>query len=140
MNNKKKVFLLSFLIYASVHAMRMTYSFNKVNIKSTFGINSFFLGIMDSLLFIALSLGTFFRYSILKNNNIPLICLKTSIPAAIVYSFIPLTSLIIDGSYLHIPSFIKCAILIISILLFGICQLSFFPALLTIFSRYFNVK
>jgi len=140
MNDKKKVFFLSFLIYASVHAMRMTYSFNKVNIKTTFGINSFFLGIMDALLFVALSLGTFFRYSILKNNNIPLICLKTAIPAAIVYSLIPLTSLIIDASYFHIPNFIKCAILIISIFLFGICQLSFFPALLTIFSKYFNVK
>lgn len=65
MSNKTKVFVLTFLTYASVHTMRMAYSFSKAHIKLTFGISSLSLGLMDALIFIALALGTFFRYSLL---------------------------------------------------------------------------
>jgi sugar phosphate permease len=87
---KLAVFLLTFLSYASVHMLRMTYSFNKHRIKDQFGVGELFLGILDSTIFISLAIGTFFRYSIINDKRLPLVCLKTAIPTAIAYSLVPI--------------------------------------------------
>jgi sugar phosphate permease len=64
MSMKAKVYILTFLTYASVHMMRMTYSFNKHNLETKFGVGDLFLGFLDALIFITLAIGTLFRYSI----------------------------------------------------------------------------
>ncbi len=92
------VYTLTFLTYATVHMMRMTYSFNKHNIEVKFGIGDFFLGLMDSIMFIALSVGTFLRYSIINDKSKTLVCLKMAIPTALAFSIIPMVSLL-RGDY-----------------------------------------
>lgn len=90
---RTSVYVLTFLTYATVHMMRMTYSFNKHNIELKFGASDFLIGLMDSLMFIALSIGTFFRYSILNDKRKTLVCLKMAIPTALAFSIIPMFSL-----------------------------------------------
>lgn len=90
---KAKVFILTFMTYASVHMMRMSYSFNKHNIETKFGVGDLFLGMLDALIFFSLSIGTLLRYSILNDNNSILICLKTAIPTSLAFSLIPIISL-----------------------------------------------
>lgn len=94
MGMKARVYILTFLTYASVHMMRMTYSFNKHNLETKFGVGDLFLGIVDALMFIALSFGTFFRYSMLNDKKNTLICLKTAIPTSLAFSLVPIASLL----------------------------------------------
>lgn len=91
---KARVYILTFLTYASVHMMRMTYSFNKHNFEIRFGIGDLFLGFLDALIFISLAIGTIFRYSLLNSKNFTLVCLQTSIPTALAFSLIPIASLL----------------------------------------------
>jgi sugar phosphate permease len=90
---RKTVFLLTFLTYAIVHMMRTVYSFNKHSFQKLFGISNLYLGIMDSLIYLSLALGTFFRYSILNSQKPIFACLWTAIPTSIGFSLIPLLSL-----------------------------------------------
>lgn len=87
------VFLLSFLTYATVHMMRTTYSFNKHTFQDIFGISDLFLGIVDSLIYLTLSLGTFLRYSVVNSNKPVQACLFTAIPTIIGFTVIPMISL-----------------------------------------------
>ncbi len=87
---KEAVYILTFMSYASVHMLRMTYSFNKHSIKNFFGIGELFLGILDCLIYLSLSIGTFFRYSIINDKRHPLVCLKTAIPTALAFSIVPI--------------------------------------------------
>lgn len=91
---RSTIFLLTFSTYAIVHMMRTTYSFNKHTIAEKYSINHLFLGIVDSIIFISLAIGTFLRYSILNDKKLTLICLKTAIPTSIAFIVIPLISLI----------------------------------------------
>lgn len=90
---RAQAYILTFMSSASIHMLRMTYSFNKHNIKISFGIGEFFLGILDSLIFISLAIGTFYRYSILNDKRYTLVFLKTAIPTAIAFCLVPLVSL-----------------------------------------------
>lgn len=92
------VYLLTFFTYATIHMMRMTYSFNKHNIELKFGVTDLVIGLMDSLMFITLSIGTFLRYSILNDKRKALVCLKMAIPTALAFSIIPMVSLL-RGDY-----------------------------------------
>ncbi len=90
------IFILTFLTYGIVHMMRTTYSFNKHTFQKVFGIDDLFLGIVDSTIYLTLSLGTFLRYSILNSKKPVEACLFTAIPASIGFSVIPIISLIKD--------------------------------------------
>lgn len=90
---KFKAYILTFLTYASVHMMRMSYSFNKHNLEAKFGIGDLFLGFLDAFIFIALAFGTFFRYSIINDKEASLICLKTAIPTSLAFGLIPMVSI-----------------------------------------------
>lgn len=74
--------------------MRMTYSFNKHSIETTFKISDLILGLLDSLMFIALSIGTFLRYELMTDKRLALVCLKTGIVVALVYAVLPIVALI----------------------------------------------
>ncbi len=117
----------------------MTYSFNKHTFQKTFSISDLFLGFLDTLIFAALAIGTFFRYSILNDKRVTLVCLKTAIPTAIAFSIIPVLSLI-QSEVGKISNFWVCFWLIVACFGFGFFQFTFFPSTLTIFSHYFNVK
>ena len=126
--------------YASVHMLRMTYSFNKHNIKTQFGIGELFLGIIDAVIFLSLSVGTFWRYSIVSDNRHTLVCLKTAIPTALAFGIVPLVAFNMDDNISSISSFGGYLFLLISMALFGFSQFASFPLSLTIFSHHFNVK
>jgi sugar phosphate permease len=134
------IFLLTFFTYGSVHMMRTTYSFNKHTIAEKFDIGHLFLGIVDSIIFMSLALGTFLRYSILNDKKPTLTCLKTAIPTSIAFIIIPIISLAKGDEVDKEPDVLIHVIMAISFGLFGFFQLSFFPATLTLFSQYFNVK
>lgn len=137
---KYQVYVLTLLTYASVHMMRMTYSFNKHNLEAKFGIGDLFLGFLDALMFIALAFGTFFRYSIINDKEASLLCLKTAIPTCLAFGLVPIVSIFKGETSQAAPSFFNYMVLLIGLGLFGFFQFSFFPATITIFSGYFNVK
>lgn len=88
------VYILTFFTYATIHMMRMTYSFNKHSIETTFKISDLILGLLDSLMFIALSIGTFLRYELMTDKRLALVCLKTGIVVALAYAVLPIVALI----------------------------------------------
>jgi len=50
--------------------MRMSYSFNKSNIKNKFQFDAYFLAVLDAFVYISLGVGFFFRFKIIKNSNL----------------------------------------------------------------------
>lgn len=88
------IYILTFFTYATIHMMRMTYSFNKHSIETTFKISDLVLGLLDSLMFIALSVGTFLRYELMTDKRLALVCLKTSIVVALAYAVLPMVAMI----------------------------------------------
>lgn len=134
------IYILTFLSYASVHMLRMTYSFNKHNIQIQFAIGELALGLIDAMIFFSLSIATFFRYAIVKDNRHTLVCLKTAIPTALAFGIVPLVAYNMDDSPSTIPSFGTYVFLLSSMALFGFSQFASFPLSLTIFSHHFNVK
>ena len=88
------IYILTFFTYATIHMMRMTYSFNKHSIETTFKISDLVLGLLDSLMFIALSVGTFLRYELKTDKRLALVCLKTSIVVALAYAVLPMVAMI----------------------------------------------
>ena len=88
------VFILTFFTYSVLHMMRTTYSFNKHTFQKVFGIDDMFLGIVDSTIYLTLSLGIFLRYSILNSKKPTNACLLTAIPVSIGFSIIPIISLL----------------------------------------------
>jgi sugar phosphate permease len=136
---KVAVFFFTFLTYSSLHMMRTTYSFNKSNFQKIFGLSNLLLGTLDTLLFLSLSIGVMLRYSILNSRKPVEACIGAAIPCCIGFLVIPLISLFGLYEEGNISQITKL-IIIFSVILFGFCQLSFFPATLTIFSSLFNVQ
>ena len=97
------------------------------------------MGLLDALIFLSLAVGTLSRYSLLNSKNLPLTCLQTAIPTAISFSIIPLYSLFKTENDKQASLFTEL-IMILAFGCFGFFQFTFFPALLTIFSKYFHVK
>lgn len=137
---KEAVYILTFMSYASVHMLRMTYSFNKHSIKNQFGIGELFLGILDCLIYLSLSIGTFFRYSIVNDKRLPLVCLKTAIPTALAFSLVPIFGSFQGNPEDPSPAFGTYLFLLLALGCFGFFQFTSFPLSLTIFSHHFNVK
>jgi hypothetical protein len=121
--------------------MRMAYSFNKANIKKKFMFNGYFLGILDAFVYIALGVGFFLRFKLIKSGNLTRILLKTSVLISGFFCVIPIISLLNLG--IHPDSganlFIK-VICSISLLSFGFCQLAIWPITFTLVSFYYNPK
>lgn len=134
------VFILTFATYATVHMMRTTYSFNKHSFQSVFGISDFFLGCVDSLIYLTLAIGIFLRYSILNSNKPVQACLYTAIPTIIGFTVIPVISLLRHDTKEGTGSVLDYILIGGSFAMFGFFQLSFFPATLTIFSNSYTVK
>ena len=62
LEEKNKVYIITYFAYAMNHACRMTLAYNKPNIRTTFGLTAIHLGILDALIYIAYGVGCFFRY------------------------------------------------------------------------------
>lgn len=120
--------------------LRMTYSFNKHNIKMQFGIGELFLGVIDSMIFLSLAVGTFWRYSIVSDNRHTLVCMKTGIVTAVAFGVVPLVAWSMEDTDKPIPSFGKYVFLLLAMALFGFSQFASFPLSLTLFSHHFSVK
>lgn len=119
--------------------MRMCYSQIKPDFQKQYELSSLQLGIFDSLVYIALGLGFFFRFllegkkSILKSYAIFI-----SI-ACFAYLSIPIVSIslgkkVIDNivTQIILPAIALC--------IFGFCQFPAWPTLLTITSQQFNLE
>lgn len=74
--------------------MRMSYSFNKSNIKKRFLFDGYFLGILDAFIYISLGVGFFLRFKLIKNGNLTKILLDTSILISLFFCIIPIISLL----------------------------------------------
>jgi sugar phosphate permease len=92
--NKQLTFITTFCLYVGIHMMRMSYSFNKSNIKKKFSFDGYFLGILDAFVYISLGIGFFLRYRLIKSANHTKILLQTSILIGIFFCVIPIISLL----------------------------------------------
>ena len=63
-NPKRNAYWITFFAYGAIHALRMCYSFNKVNIRRDFHLSEFYLGFIDAVLYISYAIGVFVRYEI----------------------------------------------------------------------------
>lgn len=135
------IYLITFFTYAALHMMVMTYSFNKHYYQVVFGVSNLFLGILDSIIYLSVAIGTFARYSIVNNLHPVQGTFYTAFPMAFGLAIIPIAAFIYqnDSSIGHATPFIYF-IFVIAALLFGFFQLNFFPAMLTIFGNSFNIK
>ncbi len=62
--DKNSAFWITFTAYLGIHALRMCYSFNKVNIKRQFQLSEFYLGILDAILYLTYAFGVLIRYQL----------------------------------------------------------------------------
>ncbi len=121
--------------------MFTTYSFNKHDFQTLFGLNNLFIGFLDAFIYITLAIGAFLRYSIINSHNPVVGCLATSFPMGIGYAFIPIAAFVYsNNSNVGHPTPFIYAIFIAAAFCFGFFQLNFFPGLLTIFGHSFNIK
>lgn len=115
---------LTFFSYASLHTLRMCYSFNKMYIKKEFQITDFYLGVLDALVYLSLGIGTLLRFTLIRNPvNLTKIFLAGSILTSLSISVISFLGLISHGeNYLLFKIFIT-----IALALFGFMQLTSRP-------------
>jgi sugar phosphate permease len=95
---------------------------------------------LDAIIYISLSIATFFRYSILNDKRLPSVFLKTAIPTVIAYSLIPMAGYWQGNPSNAVPTVGIYLFLLITLGCFGFFQFTAFPLSLTIFSSHFNVK
>ena len=57
---KKRTYAITLFAYMTVHVLRMTPSFTQSDMEKFYGINNTFMGIVSSLMYIALGLGYLF--------------------------------------------------------------------------------
>ena len=91
---KWTTYIITFMAYLSLHTMRMSYSEVKYQIERDYHQNNIFLGFLDSLVYISLGVGFFFRF--LLNGKMSMIfsyALYVEV-AIIAYLIIPVSSLI----------------------------------------------
>ena len=122
--------LLTFFSYSSLHTLRMCYSFNKLYIKQQFQITDFYLGVLDALVYISLGVGTFMRYTLIRNPlHLTTIYLATSICAAMSIAFISMLGVYADyTNILQHEHFTLFKVLItVALVLFGLMQLTSRP-------------
>jgi|688.fasta_scaffold593967_1 sugar phosphate permease len=60
--NKWKTYLITFIDYVALHNMRMSYSQVKPNFQKSFDQSNLWLGLFDSLVYLSLGMGFFFRF------------------------------------------------------------------------------
>ena len=120
---------LTFFSFASLHTLRMCYSFNKMYIKKEFQITDFYLGVLDALVYLSLGIGTLLRFTLIRNPvNLTKIFLAGSILTSLFISVISFLGLISHGEkhsehhYLLFKIFIT-----IALSLFGFMQLTSRP-------------
>jgi len=94
---KYLTYIITFFAYVAVHVMRMSYSFNKSRIKDRYGIDPYFLGILDGCIYLAIGVGFFLRYKITRSDNLTRNYLITAIIVSASFSVIPLLSLLDIG-------------------------------------------
>lgn len=139
--NKYLTYLITFFAYVAVHMMRMSYSFNKSKIKERFGIDPYFLGILDACIYLAIGAGFFLRYKITQSDNLKRNFLITAIIVSISYSVIPVFSLFSVG--IEEPNGSDDAVKVIisiALIIFGFFQFSFWPICLVFVNQYFDPK
>jgi hypothetical protein len=119
----------------------MGYSSVKPYFKESFELNSIFLGLFDGLVYIALSLGFFFRYLVEGKTSKTKIYLIYGTVTAIAYSTIPFLGMILkngEGKLENQSDFIRFGIPGIALLIFGFCQFTAWPVLLYFVNKYYK--
>jgi sugar phosphate permease len=86
---KVTAFWITIAAYAAIHALRMCYSFNKVNLRRQFNLSEFYLGFLDAVLYISYALGVLIRYQIFEgNSNMKKVYFITSIIVSVCFGFV----------------------------------------------------
>ena len=138
-NDKWRTYFITFLAYAALHAMRMTYSEIKPDFQKSFGQSDLFLGVLDATAYISLGIGFFFRFILQGSFNIIHTYVIYIMIASIGYLVIPVISLI-AGENVQNENMLKYILPAFGLLLFGFCQFGAWPTLLSLTNSRFNIK
>lgn len=90
---KYKVYVLTYLAYAMNFACRMTLAFNKPSIKTSYGLTSFDLGIMDALIYLSYGIGSFFKFCFYGGKDFTKVYLISSIFISSFLALMPFMSI-----------------------------------------------
>lgn len=138
-SDKWRTYFITFIAYAALHAMRMTYSEIKPDFQQTFGVSNQFLGVLDATAYISLGVGFFFRFLLQGSCNIIHTYVIYIMIASLGYIIIPITSLIV-GENIQDGFAFKYILPTFGLLLFGFCQFGAWPTLLSLTNSRFNIK
>ena len=123
------IYLGTFMVYASLHALRAGWSYSKNDITLEFNISGNFLGIVDSLYLASYSVGMFLLGSFL--HRFPL---KYYVVIGLTVSSL---SYMLWMVLYSLTNFFNPAILIISMMINGFFQATGWPGIMGIFSNWF---
>lgn len=137
--DKWKTYFITFMAYAALHCMRMTYSTIKTDFQKKFEQSDLFLGVLDATAYVSLGLGFFFRFLIQGDRSIIHTYVVTILIASFGYLIIPTSSLII-GDDINNQPFFKYVFPAFGLLLFGYFQFGAWPTLLSLTNSRFNLK
>ena len=142
---KYKVYVLTYFAYAMNHACRMTYSYNKPNIKNSYGLSPVHLGIIDALIYLSYGIGSFFRYYFYGENHLTKLYLISSLCISTFFSCLPFISLFFPEELLyHIKndrSIVQFDITIaVSMVGYGFSHLATWQIILALMSNHWHSK
>ncbi len=142
---KNTVYVLTYLAYAMNHACRMTYAYNKPNIKTTYGLSPVHLGILDALIYLSYGIATFFRYYFFGESQLTKLYLISSMCISSFFSCLPFISLLFpDELYYHIKndrSTVEFDIVIpIAMIGYGFSHLATWQTILALMSAHWHSK
>ena len=142
---KYTVYVLTYFAYAMNHACRMTYAYNKPNVKSAYGLSPVQLGIIDALIYLSYGIGTFFRYYFFGGSQPSKLYLISALCISSFYSCIPFMSLLFpDELMYHIKndrSIVSFDIMIaVSVVAYGFSHLAIWQTILALMSNHWHSK
>ncbi len=91
---KYRVYVLTYLAYAMNSACRMTLAYNKLNIKTAFGLTPIHLGVIDALVYLSYGIGSFFRYFVFDDRHLTRLYLVSAFCISFFYSLLPIIALV----------------------------------------------
>ena len=136
---KVTAFWITFVSYAAIHALRMCYSFNKVNLRRQFNLSEFYLGFLDAVLYISYALGVVIRYQIFEgNSNMKKVFFITSIIVSLCFGFVAYLAIYTQMGLISLK--IAKILLTLGVFGYGFFHLAFYQICGAVISGYYDSK
>ena len=123
------VYFGTFMVYASLHALRAGWSYSKADVSSQLDVSKKYLGVVDALYLVCYSLGM-----VILGSLIHRIALKTYVIGGLTISCV---SFMIWMVIYGITNFFNVVIMTILMMVNGFFQATGWPGIMGIFSNWF---